>query len=863
MKRLATIITTLLLILVPVSAQEIISGRVIQKNDEVAVVGANVIIKSSERKIVAFATTDENGSFKLELPAWSEGLSIHISMIGMKAYSAPLKEKQGILEIAMEEGALQLKEVEVKAGRIREHNDTIAYRVSGFAQKQDRTIGDVLRRMPGIDVASDGKIQYQGTNINKFYIEGSDLLGGKYGIATNSISHDDVGSIEVMENHQPMQVLRGFTFSDQAALNLKLKNKSKAVWLVNGYLGGGWTTNPEGGVWSGELFLMTVLSRYQTITTLKSNNIGTDLRNQVRDFLDEGRNTGLKDYIYLQLPSTPSLKESRTFFNRSWMFSSSHLWKMKTYETKAQIDYFNHRASASSSSVSTYFLNNGDKIITEERRGKEHDNRLTAKFSIQANQKKYYLDNTLKTELNWDEIETIMSGTIPNSQYGKMPDYYVSNELKLIKRFGDKHLVTFTSVNEWESKPERLFVTYADGRDFTQRISNQAFYTNERAEYGFHTHGFSFAFEGGINGYLRGMDSNLSAETGGLIDKTFDNDVTTDYLSFFVSPKIGYATRRIDITLSYPLNYTYYVFNQQIGNKSEYFQSPSLNVRWKPNPRLSISVSGGLGRSPMELQNIHDGTLLTDYRTFTRGIEQFYANSRQNITGRLLYRNGSKGIFASAIAVKTWNSIPYKGMQNFIEDFIVYSFENSPSNSQTLNIIANIGKSFDFMRGGVSFNGSYSRMGNTLLSEGVSTLYHNTSWNIGGRIHGNVFNWLYLSYDPKFINSQLAVNRELTRSLNRYVHGFCVVLTPIESLSWETGGEYYRNELTEDYYKGLFLLDTKLTWRMSRRIEFRVSMTNILNRKTYSYTTYGTLSSLESTRFLRGRECMLTLYLKK
>lgn len=36
--------------------------------------------------------------------------------------------------------------------------------------------------MPGIDVASNGKIQYQGIDINKFYIEGNDLLGGKYGL---------------------------------------------------------------------------------------------------------------------------------------------------------------------------------------------------------------------------------------------------------------------------------------------------------------------------------------------------------------------------------------------------------------------------------------------------------------------------------------------------------------------------------------------------------------------------------------------------------------------------------------------------------------------------------------------------------
>ena len=173
--------------------------------------------------------------------------------------------------------------VAVKADRIREQGDTITYNVGGFAQQQDRSIGDVLKRMPGIDVANNGKIQYQGEDINKFYIEGSDLLGGKYGIATNGISHDDVGAVEVMENHQPMQVLSGISFSDKAAINLKLKNKAKATWTFHGDAGGGWSWQPEGAIWDGELFAMAVMPSFQNITTLRTNNTGENLSSSGTD----------------------------------------------------------------------------------------------------------------------------------------------------------------------------------------------------------------------------------------------------------------------------------------------------------------------------------------------------------------------------------------------------------------------------------------------------------------------------------------------------------------------------------------------------------------------------------------------------
>ena len=840
-------------------AQKEVTGRLTDKQTGEALVGANVMVKNAEGKLVKFATTREDGTFLIKLSAWNLGMTIHVSMIGMKTYTAPLSEEMKKLDIRMEEDTQELKEVIVKAGRIRENGDTVTYRVSGFAQKQDRSIGDVLQRMPGIDVASNGKIQYQGVDINKFYIEGSDLLGGKYGIATNGISHDAIGAVEVLENHQPMQVLSGLSFSDQAAINLKLKDKAKATWLLNGHIGGGWSNQPKEGLWNGEAFLMAVMANYQTITTVKSNNTGMDLRNQVIDFLSGGRGTDLGDYFSVQLPSTPNLSKDRTTFNRSWMLSSSHLWKVKKGEMKAQIDYYNHRATASSASTSTYYLDNGEKMIRESREGTEHGKQLTGKFILEANEKTHYLNNTLQTELNWDDIRTSMTGTLPNSQYAKMPDYYVANRLQVIKRFGGKHLVTFSSVNEWESKPQRLSVEYPDESRFSQRISNHAFYTNERASYGFYLKGFNLSLEGGIQGYLRDMESNLEdAINGNTI-----GDVTTNYLSLYASPKLEYAFKKVELTLQYPFNYTLYKFNGRIGNQSEYFHSPSLKVRWSPHPRFSVTASGGLGRSPMSLQNIHDEAILSDYRTFTQGVEDFYTNSRQQVSGRMQYRDTPRGFFANAILIKSWSNTPYKTTQHFVDDFIFHSYEASPSRSQSLNIMGNISKTLDFMRGAISMNGGYTRMANNMVSENVPTLYHNTSWNLGGRINGSLSNYVYWSYNIKYSNSQLSITREEMQSLDRYTHSFSMNISPIDVLSLETEGEYYRNEVAEGNYKNLFLLDTKLTWQISKRMELVASVNNLFNRQEYTYTTYNNLSSIESTRYLRGREFMFTIYLKK
>lgn len=192
-------------------AQTNVTGKIIDREGNEPLVGASVIVKGSDGKIKNFASSKSDGGFSMTIPSVN-GCRLEVTMMSFAKQSISLDSVRFPLTVYMEPGTTLLKEVTVKADRIREQGDTITYNVGSFAQQHDRSIGDVLKRMPGIDVANNGKIQYQGEDINKFYIEGSDLLGGKYGIATNGISHDDVGAVEVMENHQPMQVLSGISF---------------------------------------------------------------------------------------------------------------------------------------------------------------------------------------------------------------------------------------------------------------------------------------------------------------------------------------------------------------------------------------------------------------------------------------------------------------------------------------------------------------------------------------------------------------------------------------------------------------------------------------------------------------------------
>lgn len=489
-------------------AQINVRGTVVEEGTNEPLTGASVILRNAEGKIKKYATSNAKGTFTISTTD-IKGYTLDVSMMSYAKQTVKLDSVKLPVTIIMKASATMLKEVAVKADRIREQGDTITYSVGSFAQAQDRSIGDVLKRMPGIDVSSSGKIQYQGEDINKFYIEGSDLLGGKYGIATNGINHDDVGAVEVMENHQPMQVLSGISFSDKAAINLKLKNKAKATWNFHGDAGGGYSWQPEGAVWDGELFAMAVMSGFQNITTFKTNNIGEDLSASATDFFASRRNTGLSHYVSVSLPGVPNLSRKRTLFNRSALVSTNSLWKVKNGEFKTQIDYSFNRVTAQATNITTYFLESGDRVITENRDGRDRSHSLSGKFIYEVNQKTTFINNTLQTNIDWDDVRLGVTGSVPNDQSAKLPDYYVANKFKMIKRFNGKHLVTFQSNNEWESLPQTLNVSI-DANNVRQHIGDHAFYTHESAAYAFSIKGITVSLEGGVKGYLRSLNTELS-----------------------------------------------------------------------------------------------------------------------------------------------------------------------------------------------------------------------------------------------------------------------------------------------------------------------------------------------------------------
>ncbi len=226
MKRLLYIILYVVLA-ASASAQVKVTGRVIDLQNKPV---SDVIVKLvSGSKTLAFTSSNALGVYNLEVKNAPTGeVTLQFNHISYEKESerVTLRDKVSKLDMILTPKSISLKEVTVKPDPLRQRGDTLMHNLASFLGKGDVTLEDGLKRLPGVDVAQSGAISYMGKPISQFNIEGLDMLGGKYNLATRNIPADYVTQVEIVRNHHSRRVEKDVP-SNEVSMNIKLSNKAK------------------------------------------------------------------------------------------------------------------------------------------------------------------------------------------------------------------------------------------------------------------------------------------------------------------------------------------------------------------------------------------------------------------------------------------------------------------------------------------------------------------------------------------------------------------------------------------------------------------------------------------------------------
>jgi hypothetical protein len=162
-------------------AQVTVTGTVTEASGK-PLQSVSITLKKNNGIVLAFAITNSAGTYKMQYGNASvkDSLFVEANAISFQKQSLPVKAATQVANFKLEGSSVKLPNVTVKNNRqiLKKEGDTLNYDVAAFSNPQDRTIGDVIKKLPGVEVADNGQISYGGKPINRFYIDGDNLLDG-------------------------------------------------------------------------------------------------------------------------------------------------------------------------------------------------------------------------------------------------------------------------------------------------------------------------------------------------------------------------------------------------------------------------------------------------------------------------------------------------------------------------------------------------------------------------------------------------------------------------------------------------------------------------------------------------------------
>lgn len=408
-----------------------------------------MIVKNGGESIFHFTNSDAQGHYGIQYNSKDDSLYLKVSRLDYASQLVSIANRSQQLDFTLKQQTTKLKEVTIRSGVWR-NRDTVNYSVSSYAEQNDRTISDILRKMPGIEVRPSGAILYNDEPINKFYVEGLDMMGGRYSVVSENLRHESVRTVQILENHEPIRALEDVSLSDRAALNIVLKEDSRATWQSAMKLGLGATPL----LWDEELTLMRFAKSNQDAIVYKTNNTGVNADRELTAHYGIMSSSTSNGLLNIPLPSSP-VGENRSLFNNQHVVSVNRLVKLnEVYQLRLNADYLNDRHERNSSSHMVYFLD-GTEVVTEEQTNSVRNmNRSSLTLTLTGNEKKYFLENALNVQGDWSNTLADISGT---QQRLKNPNFSISDDFRWLKVRG-KNRIDIQSDSKLSSTPQSLTV---------------------------------------------------------------------------------------------------------------------------------------------------------------------------------------------------------------------------------------------------------------------------------------------------------------------------------------------------------------------------------------------------------------------
>jgi hypothetical protein len=879
---------TLFLFYCPIYGQNVISGNI---SDSTGTPISNVLVtykKTGSDIIGGYATSNQQGYFKLQIPSTIDSAIISLKHLGYHEKTILVKNETKYYKFSLLIKRQLLPEVTVKASLpIYRRKDTINYSVDAFASKQDRVIGDIIKKLPGIEIDGD-RILYQGKPIQKYFINGLDLLEGKYNLANSNLPYDAVKDVQVIENNQPIKILDSLVFSDRASLNIKLK---KVTTTGTGKIGIGASPFLRDINLTPMLFTRT----FQSINTFQSNNIGDDVSKQLNNLsqsnmYDMNMNQAVRDntptsFVSIEGVATPNFNEKKWIDNNINLFSSNFLKKLdNNLELKGSLSYFNDYKQVAGQNYTTFFTPSQNINISENIHNSANTNDVRGSFTLLKNEKKIYLKNNLQASTVWtnDNGNLFRNGSDSILQLKNLQNFNISNQFSAITSLFKKQLLNISSFVSVSQVPQSLSV--APGQ-FANLFNNGNNYQNVKQDVqlnSFYTDNYVSMIKG-FKGITLMPKLGVTFQEQHLSSSIFitDNNVKSQLGNNFIN-QLGFVSSQsyfnllaqyrndvLRVEVNAPVQLNSYSTDDKTSKVNTSLLTPTFDPQalglYKLSNYWEASASSNYKHQFGSINTLYSAFLLNSYNSIQKFNATVPITKTWSNSVNFNYRNTIKAVFASlgySYSVQYKNFIYNNSLDSNGFNIVQMSNQNNLQTNHSLHgsysiyarkikTVFKTSASYNLTQSDYLFNNQMAKMSSknyqaTLGISNTSLQYFSCDYETNLSVTNSVL-------AGQVLNNVLVNNHKL--SFNFF---------PIENNIITVNSEYYLTNLKSQ--QNQLFIDLKynlaLTKNVKKRFDFEISCINLLNNALYTRLYNSAFSIIRNDYQLRPRQLMLTTRFK-
>ena len=633
-----------LILFLKISAQTEIKGWVLSENKQ-PVSRANVILTDSQDNIITFGFTDKDGSFLLNTSKYGS-FNLQVSAMGYVKKSIPVSfiKKNTVIDlniIELETDKIkEIKEVVItRTTPIRLKKDTIEYIAQSFSNGTEQNVEDLLKKLPGITVQSDGKIKFGNREVERVMIENDDLFERGYQTLTQNMPSKPLDKIQVLKNYSKNKLLKNIEDTERIALNLTLKEDAKGKWFGNILLA---STSYKEDMRQGKINVMNFTKRQKVYLLLNANNLGLNEMKGVEYLINPsseneveniGTNINTLSIINLHQKNF-QFEEKRTNFNNDKLVSLNYIYNFKTDWKLKFVTIFNDIENRNYINSFYRFNYDGLNFTNLENNTWKQDNRnivgkveLSKDFKNNSN----ILFYNKVSSLNENNDNIFLFNEQINNQIGKNQLFAIENKLVYTKKIDSSKALVAVARYIFQDRP----YNFTDENDVFQYIIN-----NPNARKINQIIDSKMNFEGAKISYLKkyNKDNNLEIQLGNEFRKdnlssdlsvfdlnnqkiNFENNQFINSVDF--SQNIFFAQgkyHRKNKKWNYGIDFLNQLISSDLNNEksSGYYISPSINLSYENKKTGSFSLNAKRRFSTISINDIYINYIYQGNRNFKR-----------------------------------------------------------------------------------------------------------------------------------------------------------------------------------------------------------------------------------------------------